>query len=181
MLELEDDEIQLLSKITSRLAGISGKELGTPLYHFCSALMPSVNVDVILRDEQDRFLLSWRDDEFYGPGWHVPGGVIRHRESLASRLVNVLKRELDIESVDLTDYSANPAQVREVFHPDRCVRGHFLSILFDLTLSQVNPDLRQHEVVSKGKIEFFRSPPKNLIKEHTRLYGDYFAQNFAAE
>ena len=181
MLELENDEIELLSKITSRLAGAAGKELGATLYHFCSALMPSVNVDVILRDEEDRFLLSWRDDEFYGPGWHVPGGVLRHKETLASRLVQVLERELSIECVDLTDHLADPVQVREVFHPERCVRGHFLSILFDFKLSQVNPGLRPKEVISKGQIEFFRSPPESLIKEHVRLYGDYFAKNFASE
>jgi len=181
MLELENDEIELLRKITSRLAGTTGKELGTTLYHFCSALVPSVNVDIILRDEQDRLLLSWRDDEFYGPGWHVPGGVLRHKETLGSRLGKVLSRELSIESVDLTDHLANPAQVREVFHPERCVRGHFLSILFDFKLSQVNSDLKPQEVISKGRIEFFRSPPENLIKEHAHLYGDYFAKNFASE
>ena len=181
MLELENDEIELLDKITSRLAGAAGKELGTTLYHFCSALMPSVNVDVILRDEEDRFLLSWRDDEFYGPGWHVPGGVLRHKETLASRVVHVLNRELSIESVGLADHLSNPAQLREIFHPERCVRGHFLSILFDLKLSQVNPDLKQQQVISNGRIEFFRVPPKNLIKEHARLYGDYFAKNFAYE
>jgi colanic acid biosynthesis protein WcaH len=36
-----------------------------------------------------RTLLTWRDDESFGAGWHVPGGIIRYKETAADRIVRL--------------------------------------------------------------------------------------------
>jgi hypothetical protein len=43
------------------------------LFLFVSRLVPMVNVDLFISDDQGRVLLTWRDDEIFGAGWHVPG------------------------------------------------------------------------------------------------------------
>ena len=53
-----------------------------------------INVDLLIRDDTDRTLLTWRHDAFYGPGWHVPGGIIRFKESAANRIAAVAQGEL---------------------------------------------------------------------------------------
>ena len=51
-------------------------------------LTPLVNVDLLIKDS-GRTLLTWRDDEFYGPGWHIPGGILGFKERALDRLAKV--------------------------------------------------------------------------------------------
>ena len=51
------------------------------LFLFVSRLVPMVNVDLFISDDQGRVLLTWRDDEIFGAGWHIPGGMIRYKET----------------------------------------------------------------------------------------------------
>lgn len=44
------------------------------LFLFATEITPMVNVDLLVRDDEGRILLAWRDDDIYGTGWHVPGG-----------------------------------------------------------------------------------------------------------
>ena len=39
-------------------------------------LTPMINVDLLIRDGAGRVLLTWREDQFYPAGWHIPGGII---------------------------------------------------------------------------------------------------------
>ena len=58
---------------------VDNPEVGLPeeLFRFVSRLTVMVNIDLLVKDELNRVLLSWRDTEFSGAGWHVPGGIIR--------------------------------------------------------------------------------------------------------
>jgi colanic acid biosynthesis protein WcaH len=38
------------------------------LFLLFSRFMPLVNVDLLVQDERRGTLLTWREDEFYGPG-----------------------------------------------------------------------------------------------------------------
>src|SRR5215470_6868925 len=71
-------------------------ERGLPneFFRFLSRLMPLVNVDLLIVDERLGTLLTWRDDENYGPGWHVPGGIIRYRETAEARICQTAQDEL---------------------------------------------------------------------------------------
>lgn len=52
---------------------ISDPSQGLPeeVFLFLSRMTPIVNVDLLIKDEKGRTLLSWRDDIHSGTGWHV--------------------------------------------------------------------------------------------------------------
>src|SRR5689334_24697930 len=80
-------------------AALGDPRQGLPeeLFLFVSRITPLINVDLLIHDDQSRTLLTWRDDEFYGAGWHVPGGIIRFKESVATRVHACAREELGAE------------------------------------------------------------------------------------
>jgi len=67
------------------------------VFALVSRVTPLVNVDLLIKDEQRRTLLTWRDDEFFGAGWHVPGEIIRYKESAADRIRTCARLELEAQ------------------------------------------------------------------------------------
>lgn len=134
------------------------------LFYLVSRLTPLVNVDLLIRDGDGRVLLTWRADEFYGPGWHVPGGIIRFKETAAARIVAVASNELGAE------VRADPAPfiVREIMSPCRDVRGHFISLLYCCTLiTPLNMALKFiGDRPDNGMWCWFERCPDNLIPAH---------------
>ena len=65
--------------------------LSRELFLLVSRLTPLVNVDLLVKDEAGRVLLSWRDDQYAGQGWHVPGGILRYKETLLERVDKVMR------------------------------------------------------------------------------------------
>lgn len=59
--------------------------LGEELFLEVASLTPIVNVDLLIIKNK-RILMSWRDDEQCGRGWHIPGGCLRLKESLEHRV-----------------------------------------------------------------------------------------------
>ncbi|MCB1886736.1 MAG: NUDIX hydrolase [Rhodocyclaceae bacterium] len=141
--------------------------LPEPVFHLVSRLTPMVNVDLLIHDDAGRCLLTWRDDAFYGPGWHVPGGIIRFRERVADRIAAVSAGELGAS----VESSQSPIAVHEIFHPERDVRGHFVSLLYACRLAsapdasrQFRPDTPRH-----GDWAWHAGAPDALIEQH-RIY-----------
>lgn len=52
------------------------EDLGDELFLVVASLTPIVNVDILIVKEGN-ILLSWRDDEQCGAGWHLLGGCVR--------------------------------------------------------------------------------------------------------
>jgi ADP-ribose pyrophosphatase YjhB (NUDIX family) len=71
--------------------------LPEPVFRFISRHTPLVCVDLLIQDRHGRSLLTWRDDEYFGSGWHLPGGVVRFKESRAERILAVGRAELGAE------------------------------------------------------------------------------------
>lgn len=101
------------------------------LFLFVSRLTPMVNVDLLIRNPQGQTLLTWREDEFYGPGWHVPGGIVRFKESASSRIVAVARNELGAR----IEFDEKPLAVSEIMSATRNTRGHFISLLYACRLA----------------------------------------------
>ena len=101
------------------------------LFRLVSRLTPLVNVDLLIKDDQTRTLLTWRDDEFYGAGWHIPGGIIRFRETAAERVLAVARDELRAE----VTFQPAPIWVAEIIDRTRKTRGHFISLLYRCALT----------------------------------------------
>ncbi|HEV2202238.1 MAG TPA: NUDIX domain-containing protein [Bryobacteraceae bacterium] len=101
--------------------------LGLPedVFLFVSRITPLINVDLLIQDDAGRTLLTWRDDEFFGAGWHVPGGIIRHGELAADRVRACAVEELGAE----VSFEPAPIFVSETIREER-TRGHFVSLLY---------------------------------------------------
>ena len=132
------------------------------LFSYVSTITPLVNIDILLVDYSNRILLSWRDDGTYGPGWHIPGGVVRFKENLLSRVSKVCSNELSIDSIS----DIQLIQVNQIMNKHRDFRGHFLSFLFvarcdSTALPSVPPE--------QGTCQWFDVIPHPVIPQHARF------------
>jgi len=100
--------------------------LPEPVFLLISRLTPLVSVDLLVQDGPSRTLLTWRHDAAYGPGWHIPGGIIRYKERAIDRIHAVARVELG------ADVACEPIPLVVVEHvkPESRNRGHVVSLLY---------------------------------------------------
>jgi ADP-ribose pyrophosphatase YjhB (NUDIX family) len=134
------------------------------LFAYISSITPMVNVDVLAIDSCSRFLLAWRDDGTYGPGWHIPGGIIRFKENINSRINAVCVKELGIEQYERPSL----VQINQIMNPNRDYRGHFLSLLFFVRVQGDPPTCKQDIDIRHGDTQWFSKAPDNIIYQHKR-------------
>jgi ADP-ribose pyrophosphatase YjhB (NUDIX family) len=86
----------MINLINTLEESISDPRRGLPeeLFLFASRITPLVNVDLLVKDKLGKTLLTWRDDGYYPPSWHIPGGIIRYKETFAERIKEVARTEL---------------------------------------------------------------------------------------
>jgi len=154
---------ELLRTIAALESAIGDPRRGLPedVFRFVSRLTPLVNVDLLIQDDRSRTLLTWRDDEFYAPGWHVPGGIIRYKEPAADRVRACARAELG------ADVSFEPAPLlvlEDVRGQD--TRGHHVSLLFRCRLSSPPDEARRAESdpPSRGQWRWHERCPPDLIE-----------------
>ncbi|UTH76704.1 NUDIX domain-containing protein [Chromobacterium sp. IIBBL 290-4] len=144
--------------------GSAREGLPEEVFLFVSSLTPMVNVDLLIRDDAGRTLLTWRHDRFYGPGWHVPGGILRFKESSAARIAAVAAHELGAE----VDFDPVPLCRHELVNASRDVRGHFISLLHACRLRSA-PDERKRfnpAAPRHGDWAWHQACPPDLIPVH---------------
>lgn len=100
---------------------------------YISSKIPLINVDLFVIDETGKVLLAWRDDEYCGTGWHIPGGIIRHGETMRKRLEETAKQELGFIPV----FENNPCRITEIFLNQK-YRNHFISHLYKCRCREEN-------------------------------------------
>lgn len=145
-------------------AAIGDPSLGIPedVLRFISRLVPQVNVDLLIRDERGRTLLTWRDDDLFGPGWHLPGSLIRYKESAAARVRACAVDELGAD----VSADAAPMFVNEAISPQQ-TRGHHVSLLYRCRLlSDPDPARKAGPVPRAGDWRWHEGAPTNLITIH---------------
>jgi len=145
-------------------AGAPAQGLPHEFFVFLSGFTPLVNVDLLIRDPSAGTLLTWRHDETYGPGWHVPGGIIRYKETAELRIRLTAQRELGAD----VEFDGEPIAVEQTIHPKRRERGHFISLLYCCRLLGA-PSQRLHYatgVPEHGQWAWHRVCPPDLIPEH---------------
>lgn len=142
----------------------SSRGLPKEVFYLASRLTPMVNVDLLIKNAEKQTLLTWREDEYYGPGWHVPGGIVRFKETIATRINAVAASELGAKVA----FKNAPLQMKEVMHPTRNTRGHFISFLYQcVLLSPVDPSLEYRTGrVKNGAYAWHSGCPDNLIAAH---------------
>jgi ADP-ribose pyrophosphatase YjhB (NUDIX family) len=138
------------------------------IFYLISRLTPMINVDLLIVNERNEKLLTWREDQFYGPGWHIPGGIIRFKELAETRILKVAALEL---GVTLT-WEPRPIVVREIMHPNRDVRGHFISMVYKCKLTgplQLDYEAPNSKQPLNGQWRWFASMPPNMIRPHLQF------------
>ena len=140
------------------------------LFLFASRITPMVNVDLLIKNERGQTLLTWRDDGYWKPGWHIPGGIIRYQESIADRIRAVARTELGAKVA----FQPLPLAIKEIINPDRRVRGHFISFLYQCSLT-AGPDnglqYRSGEPLPNQWM-WHETCPDNIIAVH-EIYREY--------
>jgi colanic acid biosynthesis protein WcaH len=153
-------------------AGLGDPRHGLPadVFRFVSRITPLINVDLLIQDDHSGTLLTWRDDEFYGPGWHVPGGIIRYKESTTERICACAREELGADVVS----EPAPLLVLESTR-EQDTRGHHISLLFRCRLVSP-PDAARRaasDPPSSGQWRWHGRCPPDLI-EAQRPYAPFF-------
>lgn len=157
-----------ISQVLDTIDGTAG--VGKTLFESISRLTPAISVELIIKSQdQKSSLLTWRDDEFYGPGWHVPGGVVRFKETLTSRVDKVLNHEIGVPASKIE----GPIGFHEIFNNQRDIRGHFISFVFLVELIGAPPEkYRAKKCTPKsGCWQWFAKCPHNLISNQKVLAG----------
>ena len=158
--------IDNICQALDKMDGTAG--IGKILFESISRLTPAVSVELIIKSQdQRRSLLTWREDEFYGPGWHVPGGVVRFKEKLTSRVQKVLKNEIGVSASKIE----GPIGFHEIFNEKRDKRGHFICFVYKVILIE-DPPFRtkaQDGVITRGSWRWFTRCPDNLIENQYSL------------
>jgi colanic acid biosynthesis protein WcaH len=139
------------------------KTSGLPddLYYFISRTTPLVCVDLLVKDSRGRILLSWRDDHLYGKGWHIPGGIVRYKETFAQRIQKTAERELGV----MIKFDSSPVWIEQLVDPDRDNLGHIIAFVYKCFVPEdFIPNNLNLKYGDSGYLEWHRGLPKNLLK-----------------
>lgn len=154
-------------------SAIADPRQGLPedVFLFISRITPMVNVDLLVKDEKNRVLLTWRQDRYHEPGWHVPGGIVRFKEKFEERIRKVALNELGAA----VSHDVDPVEMNQLIIRDREERSHFISLLFRCTLVTGLDAAREHisgEPVN-GFWRWHESCPDTLLAVQS-MYRKYF-------
>jgi len=156
-----------INKIIDLLgSSIKNPSEGLPedMFLFVSRITPIINVDLLIKNEQKHTLLTWRDDGYYPPGWHIPGGIVRYKETISDRINAVAASELGAD----IKFKKDPLAINEVIHPSRMDRGHFISLLYECTLiSSLDKNIKHEKGIPKpGEWAWHNKCPNDIISVH---------------
>ena len=149
-------------------------ETGLPdeVFRLVTRLTPMINVDLLIKNEAEETLLTWREDALCSPGWHIPGGIIRFEEPIGHRIRAVAKSELQTDVI----FEADPLKVTEFILPNQAYRNHFISLLYRCRLTGAVPDelhCKDLQNPGPGQYAWFAASPENLLKVHWK-YRSFF-------
>ena len=150
--------------------GNARQGLPQPVFDLISRITAVVNVDLLIRNDRREILLTWRHDALYH-GWHLPGGVVRFKERMEDRVAAVARIELG----STVSIPSEPLAITQIIHPNRAARGHFVSFLFDCTLTAPLDETRRHHGGAPKSEEWawHAAYPTDMIGEH-EIYRRFF-------
>jgi colanic acid biosynthesis protein WcaH len=148
------------------LEHVKNAKEGLPIdiFYFVSQLTPLINVELLIKNKKGQVLLTWREDQFYGPAWHLPGGIIRFKEEIENRIGQVARLELGAT----VNYVSEPIHIRGLINNERDIRGHFISMLYLCELKS-DPTAEKAYISGEpkqGEWAWHDKAPANLLKVH---------------
>ena len=111
---------------------------------------------------------------YFGKGWHLPGGCIRYKETMAQRIQKTAMNEIGTRVIAASEPIAvkdvimgrDNAQVRE--------RAHHLAILYKCRLpDQFVIDNDKKSKGTPGYLQWFEAIPEDILPIH-EVYQDVF-------
>ena len=140
------------------------KGLPETIFTFISRMTPLLNVDLLIKNQENATLLTWRNDGLIAPGWHIPGGIVRFKETMLERVLQVAKKELGVT----VSCEKKAIEVNEIIHPSRDFRGHFISFLYECRL---NSELSRQTMYQcgqphSGQWAWHKQCPEKLLGVH---------------
>ena len=160
---------KLLEKVMTHIDD-PANGLPEDVFLFLSAISPLPNVDLLIRDAAGKILLAWRNDPWWGSGWHVPGGIIRLNESFAERIQKTAQKELRTSVI----HGEEPIEIREIINKDFKTRSHHISFVFDCKVPENykidNGLLSDHNT---GFLSWHEHYPDQMLRCH-EFYRKYF-------
>ncbi len=163
----------LLQKVMNE-ERIDPKEgLPLELFKFTTTLLPFVNVDLLILNNKNQILLSWREDFYYGVGWQIPGGIIRMMETIDERIQKTALQEIGGE----VKYDKEPIAIYEnIIRGHRgglnnqLERAHNIALLYKCRVSDDyiidNADRNEND---EGFLRWFDIFPDDLLECHKAL------------
>lgn len=150
-------------------------EQGLPeeLFLEISGLVPIPNVDLFILDDNGRLLLTWRDDIYFGKGWHLPGGCVRFKESMVDRVKKTAIMELNTSvSVDLEPITVKDVIISGVRDKlqNQNTRAHHIAVLYRCYIMDYETIKPLEE---KGEAKWFSKIPSDILSVHD-VYTDTF-------
>lgn len=151
-------------------------ENGLPdeVFAYVSSLVPLINVDLLVTNDSGQILLAWRDDG-YNLGWHIPGGVIRFKETFSERIQKTAQRELN----SMVYVDEVPIKISEIILPHQ-LRGHAISLLYKCHLPTGyivdNGNLQEHQ---EGYLMWHDSVP--ILVRGQRCYQEFLEEMWQNE
>jgi len=144
------------------------------LFEWISTLVPIANVDLLILNNSGEILLSWRDDEYYGKGWHLPGGCIRFKETSEERIQKTAINELGTQVILKKDSIATRDMIMGEKSEEPIKRSHHVATLYECRLPDSfvinNGNLCEKDA---GFLKWFAKIPENILDVH-HIYNDVF-------
>lgn len=141
------------------------KGLPEALFLYTTTITPMINVDLLVRNERGHVLMSWRDD-MCGRGWHIPGGIIRFKESFHDRIIKVGKKELNTT----VTHGDTPIKINEIIL-DQKIRGHFISLLYECFVpDDYSIEYQRCREGEEGYLKWISSYPENMVRGQRDIY-----------
>ncbi len=140
--------------------------LDEELFLLVSSLVPLPNIDMLIVNGEGQILLSYRDDEYYGQSWHIPGGCLRFYETFEHCIIETSKREIGCA----VRFDETPLSVKDVIrgpnenqpHPNE--RGHNVAILYRCYLPDgFIIDNKDKKLSDNGYLKWFDRLPDNFM------------------
>lgn len=175
--DLNPEELQAVRLIRESV-GDPSQGLPEKVFELASSIVPMVNVDLFFQDDQGRILMIWREDPICGCGWHIPGGIIRFKESAEERLLRTAENEIGAQ----IRFDPQPMAVNQFVLPQD-VRGHFISFLYRCFLPE---DFRRLPVADPeksyqaGDMCWHSVCPRQWVKGQKAVYGGLFSSQPSA-
>jgi colanic acid biosynthesis protein WcaH len=140
------------------------------IFYYISRTTPLVNVDLLIQDQRKGTLFAWRDDIYTSKGWHLPGGIIRYKETIEERIIKVAECEVGAK----IRFENKPLAINQIIDYHKRTRAHFISLLYRcqiIGLYDIN-NFNKKLKTQIGQLKWFKQVPADLLSWHT-IYIDF--------